>query len=143
MNNPQSHEQLLALFRSFRRSLNLGAVHRLKPLGIGPKQAAVMMCIRQYGPVPAVKLAEETWSDPAAITRVVEVLVENGLLAKKGNESDRRKWVIDLTAKGRQVVRRIAALQTQFSKQVFGKLAKREQSALMNVMGKLIKKAEG
>ncbi len=106
--------EILDSFGRFRRALNLRAVHALKPLGLGTKQAGVLKFLSRRGECSPAELARHTITDPAATGRIVEALIRAGSVAREEHPSDRRRWVLRLTPKGRaqaaQVERAYGAL---------------------------------
>jgi MarR family transcriptional regulator, transcriptional regulator for hemolysin len=132
-----SHYDILEKIFKFRRAINLRAVHALKDIGIGPKQAAVLRSISKEGPVSAARIAEFTMSDPAAITRSVDLLEEHGFIEKKDSSTDRRARVLSLTQKGEKAAKQIRAMQESFSAEIFGSLSSHERDALKCLLDKI------
>lgn len=132
-----SHYDILEKFFKFKRAINLRAVHELKGLGIGPKQAAVLRCVSKDGPVSAARIAEYTMSDPAAITRSVDLLEEHGFIEKKDSSTDRRARLLHLTHKGEKAAKQIRAMQESLSAEIFGKLPSHEREKLKILLDKI------
>ena len=59
--------------------------------------------IGRYEPIHPSGIAARTSVDADKVTRAVDRLVANGLVARKTDPSDRRRIVITLTARGRRV----------------------------------------
>ena len=59
--------------------------------------------IGRYAPIHPSGIAERTSVDADKVTRAVDRLVANGLVARKIDPRDRRRIVITLTARGRRV----------------------------------------
>ncbi len=132
-----SHYDILDKFFKLKRVINLRAVHALKVLGIGPRQAVVLRCLSKDGPVSAARIAEYTMSDPAAITRSLDLLEEHGFIAKKDSSTDRRALVLSLTSKGEKAAKQIRTMQESFSTEIFGGLSSHEKEAFKTLLDKI------
>ena len=137
-----SHYKLLEKYFKLKRAMNVRAVNILKDLEIGPKQASILRCISREGAVSSARLAELTLSDPAAITRSIDILTERGLVSKKDSTTDRRAWVLHLTPKGERIGKQIMRRLEAFSTEIFGKLSAKEISQLSDLLMKMIKVLE-
>ena len=62
--------------------------------------ARVMAKLRDRQPRRQVELAEPLLGDPPNVTRLVDVLVERGLVERNPDPSDRRSWLVQLTPGG-------------------------------------------
>lgn len=138
-----THPDIMEKFFKLRRAINLKMVNKLKALGFGPKQAAALKCIIKYGPLSSAKLADLTLSDPAAISRSVDILVKHGLLIKGGSSTDRRVWQLFLTTKGKHEAGRIKDVQNSVAEEIFGILSSREQKYLMSLLDRIVGKITG
>jgi DNA-binding MarR family transcriptional regulator len=133
-----SYYFILEKFFRLKRALGLRAVHELKELGIGPKQASILYCIHKHGPISSAKLAEHTLSDPAAITRSVDLLVDIDMVEKKDASNDRRAWELHLTSKGEKMAKEIGHKQEAFATEVFSKLSAKDRTAFSELLDNVI-----
>jgi MarR family transcriptional regulator, transcriptional regulator for hemolysin len=132
-----SYYYLLEKFFKLKKALNMRAVHELKGLEIWPKQASILYCINKFGPMSSAKLAQHTLSDPAAITRSVDLLAESGMVEKKDSSSDRRAWELHLTSKGEKMAREIGRKQESLADEMFSKLTANDRSAFSALLDKV------
>ena len=137
-----SYYYLFEKFFRLKKALNMKAVHELKELEMWPKQASILHCISKFGPMSSAKLAEHTLSDPAAITRSVDLLAENGMVEKKDASNDRRAWELHLTSKGEKMAREIGRKQETFANEIFSKLSAKDRAAFSDLMDKLTNNLE-
>ena len=133
-----SYYFILEKFFRLKRALSLRAVHELKELEIGTKQASILYCIHKLGPISSAKLAEHTLSDPAAITRSVDLLAESGMVEKKDSSKDRRAWELHLSIKGEKMAREIGHRQEAFATEVFSKLSAKNRTAFSDQLDNVI-----
>jgi DNA-binding MarR family transcriptional regulator len=101
---------LLGRLLRVRKLIHLQALHALKPLGLGPKQAAVLRRLRLAGSATClVALAKSTASDPAALGRIIDGLIRKGLVrpAQGTGKADRRRRHVELTPRGLDLAGRV------------------------------------
>lgn len=96
--------------KSIGRQLNFSAgvstsviTRILQPHDLSLAQWAVLSCIWRNGALGIKDIAELTGNAPPAASRIVDRMVNNGLLVRDESESDRRGVVINPTAKGEEL----------------------------------------
>ena len=95
---------LLARESTMRRFRPLLADH-----GLTEQQWRVLRALAASGhPIEVTVLADRTALLAPSITRIVARLVDDGLIHRNAVPSDARRSVLELTAKGRRLVARIA-----------------------------------
>ncbi len=99
--------ETLEIGASLRRSLaNLN--RRLRPesrvLGLSAAKHSVLGLLYRDGPRTAKELAHSEGVQPQSITRVLANLEAAGLVLRKQDESDRRQFQLEITAKGRNLL---------------------------------------
>lgn len=77
---------------------------------ITPREFAVINRLHQHGQLTQSELAELTYKDKPAVTRMLERLMARGLVTKLTCESDRRAFQVSLTGQGEAVRARIVPL---------------------------------
>lgn len=68
---------------------------------MSPASVALLGALYRLSPVPAVQLAAELHLQPQSLTRLLDALEHNGLIARKLGVHDRRERLIVLTRRGR------------------------------------------
>ena len=66
-------------------------------------QWIVLKRIGEYEGINQIDLAESTYKDPASITRILDALIKKGLVEKRTNENDRRRFDLLLTQAGKDL----------------------------------------
>lgn len=110
---PAVEATLLGRLLAVRKLIHLHAIHALQPLGLGPKQAALLRRLRLSGSSSClVALAKATTSDPAAVGRTIDGLIRKGLVkpAPGTGKADRRRRHVALTPAGRGAADRVNAI---------------------------------
>ena len=75
-----------------------------------PREFAILNRLHQHGSLTQIQLAELTYKDKPAITRMLDRLIARGLVGKIPSKTDRRAYVVSLTPGGEAVRDAIAPL---------------------------------
>jgi DNA-binding MarR family transcriptional regulator len=107
--------------------LHSAAIHLLRKLrredaasGLNAPRLSALSVVVFAGPVTLGDLAAAEQVRPPTMTRIVDALVEQGLVAKKRNAEDGRSTLIHATAAGKKLLmqgreRRVRALAVQIA----------------------------
>jgi MarR family transcriptional regulator, organic hydroperoxide resistance regulator len=125
---PYSHrvDQVLELalaVKALQRAMERGANEALRPLGLTGAQADALTVLRQAGPISLKELGELLIAEAGHPSRLVDRLVEAGLVQRQPSEDDRRRIVLSLTSAGRKLEKRaeeVRQTQLDFFKQLLG-----------------------
>jgi len=103
LTNDKTNSDLLLLedFSRFRRTLNLYFTNGLKTLGLGVKQASLLRNLAKRGKASLAELSRDTMTDPAAMTRLVNDMIKNGIVRQQDHPTDKRRWELALTPQGK------------------------------------------
>ena len=77
----------------------------LSDAGITEQQWRVLRVLDEFGPLDASKLAEFACLLLPSQTRIVQTLVEKGLVVRHANLKDRRKHTVEITSAGRKIIK--------------------------------------
>ena len=116
--------ELALSVKAVQRELERVANEAMRPLGLTAAQADAVYVIGQAGPLSLRELGELLIAESGHPSRLVDRLVEAGLVERRPADDDRRQIVLSLTSKGRRVEKRVlAARQAIFdlAGQVIGK----------------------
>jgi DNA-binding MarR family transcriptional regulator len=102
-----------------------------------------VIAVLQYFPgVSSGELAKESGMDNVAVSRAVEFLVRGGLITRHSSASDRRRTVLDLTAKGQRVYDEITPLALASESLLSQELTLTERNQLDSILTKLLTQAK-
>jgi len=87
---------------------------------------------------PMSALAESMKLGLSSVTGMVDRLVKQNLAERRRAENDRRVVFVDISAKGRAVLKQILDQRRKFTVKLFGSLTARERSNYLNILGKLV-----
>ncbi|MDP2620260.1 MAG: homoprotocatechuate degradation operon regulator HpaR [Hyphomicrobiales bacterium] len=116
---PSAAEPQSETLRSFRRSLPVllltareAVMTYFRPMlrahGLTEQQWRVLRALDSEGPVEAAELARLTSILPPSLSRILKLVERKGWITRRSNQSDLRRTVIAISAKGRTVIRKIA-----------------------------------
>ena len=71
-------------------------------------QGLTLVVLDKYPDLSQQQLAELVFKDKASITRIIELLVQKGLVSRAIHPTDRRKFDLHLTAVGRTTLTQLA-----------------------------------
>ena len=130
-------DEVLGRFGEVRRQINLIATKELMGSGIGPKQLVFLRFIAKHGRVCLSQLSRGTFSDPAAVGRAVDTLVNQGWLIRAQHPEDRRKWLLTLTPKGKTRMSDVNRAYKSISQKMARSLSDEERKVFLSMLGKI------
>ena len=130
-----SNNNVLSSFSVFRRELTLLAATKLKELGFGKSQMIVLYQL-SLAPASMGELSDHLQSDPSAATRTVAALKKAGWVRSASDHADRRRTLIELTAKGRKKAVLANELRNYISEKLEETLTLQEQNKLAELLTK-------
>jgi MarR family transcriptional regulator, organic hydroperoxide resistance regulator len=101
------------LIKAGQRDFERRANEAMRPLGLTGAQADAITVIGQAGPLSLKELGELLIAEAGHPSRLVDRLVEAGLVERRGADDDRRRIVLSLTPRGRRLEKRVAATREQ------------------------------
>ena len=93
--------------KALQRELERGSNELTKPLGLTAPQADALVVIGQAQPVALKDLGRLLIAEAGHPSRLVDRLVEAGLVERRAAEDDRRRLELELTPAGRRLARRV------------------------------------
>ena len=129
---------LMAKTGSLARQRWSGMLAQLK---VSPSQYVVLMALGEAGPLGQQYLAELVGVDPRNAVPIIDALAEQGLVRREVDPVDRRRRVLDLTAKGRAVVGDLASVGAEIERDLLSPLTPAEQATLRRMLRALLNAA--
>ena len=101
----------------------------------------VIAILGRFPGLSAVEVAERTMMDKVAVSRAVTKLIKNGRIDRQFADADRRRSILNLSEKGKQVHDEIAPLALKFEQDLLHGLSDEEIHNFNVVMERLLAKA--
>ena len=99
--------ELAIAVKAAQRELERRMNEAVRPLGITAAQADALVVIGAAGPLSLKELGDLVIAESGHPSRLVDRLVEAGLVARTAAPDDRRRHELSLTPAGRRVERRV------------------------------------
>lgn len=130
----------LILMKAFH-SVGAYGARDLRGNGLGDSDFRVLEVLLHKGPMPVNTIGPKVFLTPGSISTAVERLYEKGLVSRVDSKTDRRVRVVDLTPKGRTLIKRVFNAHAKKMEELAGVLTESERVGLVDVLKKLGKHA--
>lgn len=101
----------------------------------------VIVILGRFPGLSAVEVAERTLMDKVAVSRAVTKLLKNGRIEREFADADRRRSILNLSDKGKQVLDEIAPLALEMESTLLEGLSQEEVAVLDSIIDRLLEKA--
>jgi MarR family transcriptional regulator, 2-MHQ and catechol-resistance regulon repressor len=105
--------------------------------GINPTEFVTLEILLNKGPQTIQSISERILMANSSLTYVIDNLVDKKLISKRINSKDKRAFVIDLTASGKDLISKLFVRHEQTIEELFNVLSKDEISAIATNLKKL------
>lgn len=112
-----------------------------KEFGLSIPEWRVIAVLGRFPGLSAVEVAEQTFLDKVAVSRAVTKLIKNGRIDRQFADADRRRSILNLSEKGREVHDRVAKLALKFEEDLLDGVDEADIEQFNVVMDKLLEKA--
>jgi DNA-binding MarR family transcriptional regulator len=101
-----------------------------------PKVSVLALLAEAERPLPVTRLAKLLLQEGPSVTTLVDRMCEGGLVERVKDPRDRRKALVRLTDRGRQVHDYVRASAAAVSNELFGVLSDRDRETLRDLLQK-------
>ena len=131
---PHLHSALLNISELLRSAVAQASA----PDGLTAQQYAVLRIVAPAGDtgLPTLEIARQMVEKTPGITRLVDRLVEQGLLQRRRGQ-DRRQMLCSATRTGRELLERVDQRVMGIQSRVFECLTRNESGALLHLLARL------
>jgi len=112
-----------------------------KEFGLSIPEWRVIAILGRFPGLSAVEVAEQTFLDKVAVSRAVTKLIKSGRIDRQFADADRRRSILNLSDKGREVHDGVAKLALSFEGDLLDGLDKADVEQFNEVMDRLLEKA--
>ncbi len=131
-------EQVLISLRRIIRAIDLHSRVLVNRYGLTGPQVAVLRNLNDMGTVSVGELAKAASLSAATVTGIVERLEKHGLVYRNKSDTDKRKVLVSMTAKGEKTLpKTIPPLQEHFTNE-FSKLQDWEQTQILSSLQRVV-----
>ncbi|MFQ5609854.1 MAG: MarR family winged helix-turn-helix transcriptional regulator [Woeseiaceae bacterium] len=112
-----------------------------REFGLSIPEWRVIAVLGRFPGLSAVEVAEQTFLDKVAVSRAVTKLIRNGRIDRQFADADRRRSILNLSEKGREVHDGVAKLALQFERDLLEGISAEDVAQLAEVMDNLLERA--
>ena len=105
-----------------------------KSLGLSIPQFSVLMQLHHKGAFGMSEVSERLEVTPAAASQLVDKLVQNGYIVREEDPNDRRARLLNLTDKGRDVIRQGVEERYRWMDQLAERLTDEERAQISDAL---------
>ena len=131
-------EEIRYLFLAVQREGNRFFAEALNKLALTPSQAEVLRVLQDYQPLSLLGLGDLLVCETGSPSRLVNGLVEAGLIERTTSPTDRRMVTLTLTEKGHEMATRVQAIEAEMDRQIYS-ILEGANSSVPEMMGLLWK----
>jgi len=111
---------------------------RMASLGLRPKHFAILNAIALANGASQQELGGRMGLDPSGLVGAIDELERMGLVARRRDPADRRRYAVGLTADGTATLRRARRLVTDNARELLGPLDDAEVETLVELLGRVV-----
>ncbi|MEM7285349.1 MAG: MarR family transcriptional regulator [Actinomycetota bacterium] len=121
---------IMATARAVRQAYDL----RFAELGLNLSEASLLAYVEEAGALTQTRLAERRGLGRAAMGSVIDSLEKRGLVERNPDPDDRRVWLVDLTAAGKEMVEQVTERDVVLRKELRAGISREDRSKLAEVL---------
>jgi DNA-binding MarR family transcriptional regulator len=110
---------------------------RVRAAGLSFIEWRVLATLHDSPPLPVSRLAHEVLSKQPTVTKLVQRMSEQGLLALQADAADQRRTLVAATARGRRLVRPLVDEARAHESRLLGALSGSETAALKSLLARV------
>jgi DNA-binding MarR family transcriptional regulator len=132
---PKFRETLTRLYQRFN-ALQRG---EKRCFGVTMSQCVTLELLQQEGAKTVRDLADGLGLDTSTVTRVVDVLVRDGLLRRARDEKrDRRRVFVSLTERGRKLAKQLEACSDAYCERILARIPRDRREDVLHALRVLV-----
>lgn len=133
------HSRYSFLIGQLIRKLNLLNKEQKICYGLTLPQCYAIETLGQEGKLPMSRLSQELGVTVSTLTRVVDVLVRNGVVVRNNSPGDRRKIYIELTEKGKDLDKKLKECSVSYSREILSEIPVKKKEHLLESLELLVR----
>jgi DNA-binding MarR family transcriptional regulator len=106
--------------------------------GLHPSHHGILLVLGEGSPETQGSIADTLGYDRGQLVGLLDELEERGLLERRRDPNDRRRHVVQLTADGKQTLRRLRAVSRQVEDEFLAPLSEQERTKLHGLLLRLM-----
>jgi DNA-binding MarR family transcriptional regulator len=132
-----AHARAAYLLARVGRTQSVRFAERMQSLGLRPKHFAVLNAIALSDGASQQEIGGHMGLDPSGLVGAIDELEGMGLVARRRDPNDRRRYALTLTEDGTAMLRRARRLVSAGARELLGPLDDEEVQTLVALLGKV------
>jgi MarR family 2-MHQ and catechol resistance regulon transcriptional repressor len=133
---PSGARTYLVLWKA-ARAVEARARESIEGTGLCPSDFGVLEALLHKGPLPVNALGRKVLLTSGSITTAIDRLAARGLVRRKDDRGDRRVRLVELTARGRQLIEPAFGRHAADLERVVSVLTRDERATIVTLLRKL------
>ena len=136
--SPELTDHIGYWLRRVSNAVSGGFATKLAALDVSVAEWVFMRLLYKRDPIPPSQVAEVMALTRGGVTKIADRLINKGYLAREDDPEDGRGQRLKLTAKGNQIVPKLAALADKNEAEYFAHLSAQDKRQLMALLQKTV-----
>jgi len=132
-----AHARAAYLLALVGRAQSARFTERMRTLDLRPKHFAVLNAVALADGASQQELGGRMGLDPSGLVGAIDELERLGLVERRRDERDRRRYAVGLTEDGTQTLRRARRLVAESARELLGALDEAEVQTLVDLLGRV------
>ncbi|MBC2777336.1 MarR family winged helix-turn-helix transcriptional regulator [Parasphingopyxis marina] len=109
----------------------------LRPMALTTVQLLLLVMLDEVGEATPAALSRAMHRTPQAMTTLLKPLERDGLVARRPDETNRRRILLSLDTEGRKLLRRVRSVTPEVEAELFAELDDTERATLRRLLMKI------
>ena len=110
---------------------------RLKKLKLAPHQAGILRILASTPAITQQSLAKILGIVPSRLVALIDEMESSGLVERRANRDDRRRYALHLTEKGRSMLESVGRVAREHSQDLLAALSDDEQRQMASLLQRI------
>lgn len=133
-----SHRVPAHLARRFHQICTGVISEIVEPVGLRPIEWAVLSVVTDHRGLDQVSIASAIGIDTASLSQMLDRLVEDGLVERRADPTDRRAWILEPTKAGLELRTRLRPVLRAAQRTILKALSTEEQATLIDLLVRIL-----
>jgi DNA-binding MarR family transcriptional regulator len=131
---PRREPTMLYIIKQLELAIRSRLDDIFRPAGMTALQYTALTVLEHHPDISGVQLARNSFVTPQSIADMIETLQDRGLVERHPDASDRRRLLIALTPKGRELLDKYRDVVADLEAVAFGELSADEVASLRHAL---------
>lgn len=110
---------------------------KLSHIDLTPEQWVLLSKLYENGTLSQTQLASMSFKDKPTVSRIIDLLTHKGYVQRNADGQDRRKFLIEITAKGHQIIKQAIPIVSESRNTGWSGLSEKEYEDMLRTLDKI------